>query len=88
MCIVDRLGLGRMTERRDLLLAEGGTDFDGEVAGRIQHGAAALGLGYRPPAPQAILPKPGHGDVGNKTRFPHLHIPGDDYGQRSEEAFH
>ena len=29
-------------------------------------------LGYRPPAPQAILPKePGYGDVENKTRFPH-----------------
>ena len=28
-------------------------------------------LGYRPPAPQAIIPKPGHGDVENKTRFPH-----------------
>jgi transposase InsO family protein len=45
-------------------------------------------LGYRPPAPQAILPKPGHGDVENKTRFPHLHTPGDDYGQRSKEALH
>jgi len=32
-------------------------------------------LGYRPPAPHAILPKPGHGDVENKTRFPHLHTP-------------
>ena len=30
-------------------------------------------LGYRPPAPQAIIPKPEHGDVENKTRFPHLH---------------
>src|ERR1022692_3680339 len=29
-------------------------------------------LGYRPPAPQAILPKqPGHGDVENAPRFPH-----------------
>jgi transposase InsO family protein len=46
-------------------------------------------LGYRPPAPQAILPKqPGHGDVENKTRFPHLHTPGDDYGQLSNEALH
>ena len=33
-------------------------------------------LGYRPPAPQAILPKqPGHGDVENAPRFPHLHAP-------------
>jgi hypothetical protein len=32
-------------------------------------------LGYRPPAPQAILPKqPGHGDVGNAPRF-HISIP-------------
>jgi len=45
-------------------------------------------LGYRPPAPHAILPKPGHGDVENKTRFPHLHTPGDDYGQRSKQALH
>jgi len=46
-------------------------------------------LGYRPPAPQAILPKhPGHGDVENATRFPHLHTPDDDYGQRSKEALH
>jgi putative transposase len=45
-------------------------------------------LGYRPPAPQAILPQQqGHGDVENKTRFPHLHTP-DDYGQRSKEALH
>jgi hypothetical protein len=43
-------------------------------------------LGYRPPAPQAILPKQlGHGDVENKTRFPHLHTPDDDYGQRSKD---
>ena len=45
------------------------------------------GLGYRPPAPQAIIPKPEHGDVENKTRFPHLHTP-DDYGQRSKAALH
>jgi len=44
-------------------------------------------LGYRPPAPQAIIPKPEHGDVENKTRFPHLHTP-DDYGQRSKAALH
>jgi hypothetical protein len=29
----------------DLLLAEGGTDSDGEVARGIQHGTAALGAG-------------------------------------------
>ena len=34
-------------------------------------------LGYRPPAPQAIIPKPGHGDVENTIRFPHLHTPDD-----------
>jgi len=46
-------------------------------------------LGYRPPAPEAILPKhPGHGEVENATRFPHLHTPDDDYGQRSKEALH
>ena len=46
-------------------------------------------LGYRPSAPQAILPKQqGHGDMQNAARFPHPHIPGDDYGQMSNEALH
>ncbi len=45
-------------------------------------------LGYRPPAPQTIIPKPEHGDVENASRFPHLHAPDDDYGQRSKEALH
>jgi transposase InsO family protein len=46
-------------------------------------------LGYKPPAPEAILPKqPGHGDVENATRFPHLHTPDDDYGQSWNEALH
>src|ERR1051326_4979291 len=45
-------------------------------------------LGYSPRAPKAIIPKPGHGDVENQTRFPHLHTPGGDYGQRSKEALH
>jgi len=46
-------------------------------------------LGYRPPAPKAILPKqPGHGDVENATRFPHPHTLGGDYGQISNEALH
>ncbi|HUD54408.1 MAG TPA: IS3 family transposase [Terracidiphilus sp.] len=46
-------------------------------------------LGYRPPAPQAILPKQqGHGDMENASRFPHPHTPDDDYGQLSNEALH
>jgi putative transposase len=46
-------------------------------------------LGYRPPAPQAILPKQkGHGDMENAPRFPHPHTPGDDYGQMFDEALH
>ena len=46
-------------------------------------------LGYRPPAPQAILPKqPGHGDVENASRFPHPHTPDDGYGQMSNKALH
>ena len=45
-------------------------------------------LGYGPPAPQAILPKQRHGDVEKATRFPHPHIPGDDYRQMSNEALH
>jgi transposase InsO family protein len=46
-------------------------------------------LGYRPPAPQAILPKqPGHGDMENAARFPHPHTPGGDYRQMSDKALH
>jgi hypothetical protein len=46
-------------------------------------------LGYRPPAPQAILPQPkGHGDMENAARFPHPHNPGGDYGQMSNKALH
>jgi hypothetical protein len=44
-------------------------------------------LGYRPPAPQAILPQqPGHGDMENAPRFPHPHTPGGDDGQMSKEG--
>jgi transposase InsO family protein len=43
-------------------------------------------LGYRPPAPQAIMPKqPGHGDTENAARFPHPHTPGGDYRQWSNK---
>ena len=46
-------------------------------------------LGYRPPAPQTIWPQPpGHGNVENKTRFPHSHTPDDDYGFLSNKALH
>ena len=46
-------------------------------------------LGYRPPAPKAILPKQqGHGDMENAARFPYPHTPGGDYGQISNEALH
>jgi hypothetical protein len=46
-------------------------------------------LGYRPPAPQAILPKEmGHGDMENAARFPHLHTPDYDYGVDSKKALH
>ncbi|MGA7891512.1 MAG: IS3 family transposase [Candidatus Sulfotelmatobacter sp.] len=46
-------------------------------------------LGYRPPAPQAILPKqPGHGDMENASRFPHPHTPGGYEGQLSNKALH
>ena len=46
-------------------------------------------LGYRPPAPQAILPKEmGHGDMENAARFPHLHTPDYDYGLGSKKALH
>ena len=46
-------------------------------------------LGYRPPAPQAILSKqPGHGDMENASRFPHPHTPGGYDGQMSNKALH
>ena len=46
-------------------------------------------LGYRAPAPKAILPKqPGHGDVENALRFPHHHTLGGDCGQTLNEALH
>ena len=37
----------RVLERRDLLVAEGGTDSDGEVSRGIQHRAFALGAGLQ-----------------------------------------
>ena len=46
-------------------------------------------LGYRPPAPQTILPKEmGHGDMENAARFPHLHTPDYDYRISSKKALH
>src|SRR6516164_393310 len=46
-------------------------------------------LGYRPPAPQAILPKEmGHGDMENAARFPHLRTPDYDYGLGWKKALH
>jgi putative transposase len=46
-------------------------------------------LGYRAPAPQAILPKQlGHGDMENAPRFPYPHTPGDYDGQMSSKALH
>ena len=46
-------------------------------------------LGYRPPAPQTILPKQvGHGDMENAARFPHLHTPDGDYELLSKKALH
>jgi putative transposase len=46
-------------------------------------------LGYRPPAPQAILLKEtGPGDMENAARFPHLHTPDGDYELLSKKALH
>ena len=46
-------------------------------------------LGYKPPAPQAILPKQqGHGDMENAARFPHPHTPGYDYELLANKALH
>jgi len=53
-------------------------------------------LGYRPPAPEAVLPATtravqevmGHGNVENAPRFPHSHTPDGDGGQMSNGALH
>jgi hypothetical protein len=47
-------------------------------------------LGYRPPAPEAVLnwTDMGPGDVENATRFPHLHTPDGNYGRTSNEVLH
>jgi hypothetical protein len=46
-------------------------------------------LGYRPPAPRAILlKKMGHGDMENAVRFPHLHTLDGDYELLSKKALH
>src|SRR5208337_3080268 len=57
--------------RRDLLLAEGGTDSDGEVARGIQHGTAALGAG-RQAAGAASHPAQATGAwrYGKRSAFP------------------
>jgi transposase InsO family protein len=47
-------------------------------------------LGYRPPAPLTILTETtkGHGDMENTNCFPHLHTPGGDAGQPTNNALH
>ena len=53
-------------------------------------------LGYRPPAPEAMLPgrgnginqNMGHGNMENAARFPHSHTPGGDGGQNPQSALH
>ena len=53
-------------------------------------------LGYRPPAPAAVLPATrrsvqevmGHGNVENAPRFPHSHTPDGDGGQTPSSALH
>jgi len=56
--------------RRDLLLAEGGTDSDGEVARGIQHGAAALGAGLQATGATSHHPKTGAWRCGKQNPFP------------------
>jgi putative transposase len=46
-------------------------------------------LGYRPPAPEARLPKSlGYGEVETATRFPLLHTPHGDYRSTKIDALH
>ena len=69
-------------EQETLSLAE-------SAAGEYNTERPHSSLGYRPPAPQAILPKQlGHGDMENAPRFPHPHTPGDYDGQVSSKALH
>src|SRR5208337_5633120 len=56
---------------RDLLLAEGGTDSDGEVAGGIQHGASALGARLQAACTASYLaPATGAWRCGKQNPFP------------------
>ncbi len=51
---LQRKAAGRMLERRDLLLAEGGPDRDREMAHGVQHDAAALGAGLQAAGPGGL----------------------------------
>src|SRR5204863_9834351 len=56
--------------RRDFLLAEGGTDTNGEVAGGIQHAAAALGAGLPAAGTTSHHSKTGAWGCGKRCAFP------------------
>src|SRR5467141_3342842 len=83
---LQRKAAGRVLEWRDLLLAEGGTDRDREVAGGVQHQATALSARLPAACPGGRQPVPATGqsftapgcDVdslirsGTKTRSGHF----------------
>jgi hypothetical protein len=48
---------GGTAKSRDLLLIEGGTDTDRAVEEGVQHDPTTYYLGYRPPTPEAIMPR-------------------------------
>jgi len=75
--------------RRDFLLAEGGTDFDGEVAPGIQHGASPLGTGLQATGTASNLAEaPGAWRYGKRSAFPTSPHPGGYDGQMSNKALH
>ena len=67
----------RVSEWRDLLLAEGGAGAGGTLAVHYNTVRPHSSLGYRPPAPAdwQIGTNTGHGKVESKERFPLPHTP-------------
>src|SRR5450631_367674 len=60
----------RVLEWRDLLLAEGGTDSDGEMARGIQHGATALGARLQAAGAASHHSRTGAWRCGKQNPFP------------------
>jgi hypothetical protein len=71
---------------RDLLLAEGGTDFNGDVARGIQQGATALRTGLQATGTTSNLAEAtGAWRYGKRFALPTSRHPGGYDGQRSNK---